>query len=91
MTAALLSRAGWLGLGVGLVVLAVCIPVRRLLAVAVPVVAGAAVATAGLIAVSPAATHRPVAVPVLGVRLGVAPDAAAGVLPQIVESVPVPV
>jgi MoxR-like ATPase len=44
--------------------------------------------------------HRPfvtpddvqqVAVPVLGVRLGIAPDAAANVLHQILESVPVPV
>jgi MoxR-like ATPase len=32
-----------------------------------------------------------VAVPVLGVRLGIAPDAAANVLHQILESVPVPV
>jgi len=67
---ATLSRAGWLGLGVGLVVVAVCIPWRRLLPVAVPVLAGAAVATAGVIAVSPAATHRPAVVPVLALGAG---------------------
>src|SRR5207248_6929701 len=65
-----MSRAGWLGLAVGLVVLAVCIPLRRLLPVGVPVLAGAAVATAGVIAASPVATHRPAVVPVVALAAG---------------------
>jgi len=73
---ATMSRAGLLGLAVGLVVLAVCTPLRRLLPVALPVLAGSAVAIAGLVAVSPASVHRSHLVPVLALSAGAAISAA---------------
>ncbi|MCU1449252.1 MAG: hypothetical protein JWP02_1422, partial [Acidimicrobiales bacterium] len=67
-----LSRAGWAGLGVGLVVLAVCIPVRRLLPVVPRALAASAVAIAGVVAVSPASAHRGALVPVVALAAGAA-------------------
>ena len=67
---ATMSRAGWLGLAVGVVVVAACVGLRRFLVVAVPVLAGAAVATAGVVAVSPANEHRSALVAVVALVVG---------------------
>jgi len=48
----------------------VAVPMRRLLPVAVPVLAGAAVAVAGVVTVSPAAVHRGQLLPVVALVAG---------------------
>jgi len=68
------SRAGVAGLAAALLVVAACVPLRRLLPVAVPVLAGAGIAVAGVVAVSPVDVHRgpALAIPALLVGAGVA-------------------
>jgi O-antigen ligase len=67
-----MSRAGWAALALGVVVLAVCSPRRRLVAVALPVLVGAAVATAGVVAVSPVSVHRTPLVAIVALAAGAA-------------------
>jgi O-antigen ligase len=66
------SRAGVAGLAAGLLVVAFCVPLRRVLPVAVPVLAGAGIAVAGVVAVSPVSTHRGPVPAVVALAVGAA-------------------
>ena len=66
------SRAGLAGLAAALVVLVLCLPLRRLVPVALPALAGAGIAVAGVVAVSPVGAHRGAWVAVLALVAGAA-------------------
>jgi hypothetical protein len=70
------SRAGFAGLAAGLLVVALCVPLPRLVPVAVPVLVGAGIAVAGVVAVSPVDAHRGPLPALVAVGIGLAVAAA---------------